>query len=146
MSAIKSNENQGLSGLKKRSATVDFRIEGVSLENKRICIALTKIYGVGKVVAKRLCQDLKIDEDMRPSDMTDEQKTAIREYVKNNLNVEGELKKKVISDIQRKINIQCYQGLRHKRKLPVRGQRTKTNARTRKGKSNPIANKKKVTK
>lgn len=146
MSTIKSNEAQGLASLKKRSAVVDFRIEGVSLENKRICIALTKIYGVGKVIAQKICQDLKIDENIRPSDMSDEQKTAIREYIKNHLNVEGELKKKVISDIQRKISIQCYQGLRHKRKLPVRGQRTKTNARTRKGKSNPIANKKKVTK
>lgn len=140
------NESQGLASLKKRSASVDFRIEGVSLENKRICIALTKIYGIGKTTAQKMCQDLKIDESKRPSDMSDEEKTLIRDYIKNHLKVEGELKKVVISNIQRKINIQCYQGLRHKFKLPVRGQRTKTNARTRKGKSNPIANKKKVTK
>jgi small subunit ribosomal protein S13 len=139
-------QNQGLASLKKRSASVDFRVEGVSLENKRICIALTKIYGIGNTVALKICQDLKINPDKRPSDMTDEEKTAIRDYIKTNLKVEGELKKVVISNIQRKINIQCYQGLRHRYKLPVRGQRTKTNARTRKGKSNPIANKKKVTK
>jgi small subunit ribosomal protein S13 len=139
-------QNQGLASLKKRSASVDFRVEGVSLENKRICIALTKIYGIGNTVALKICQDLNINPDKRPSDMTDEEKTAIRDYIKTNLKVEGELKKVVISNIQRKINIQCYQGLRHRYKLPVRGQRTKTNARTRKGKSNPIANKKKVTK
>lgn len=147
MSTI-TNEKQagGLAGAKKRSAVVDFRIEGVSLENKRICIALTKIYGIGRTIALRICEALKIDPDKRPSDMTDEEKTKIREYVKANLKVEGELKKDVISNIQRKISIQSYQGLRHKFKLPVRGQRTKTNARTRKGKSAPIANKKKVTK
>jgi small subunit ribosomal protein S13 len=139
-------EAQGLASLKKRSANVDFRIEGVSLENKRICIALTKIYGIGNTKALEICKSLKINESKRPADMTDEEKTAIRDYIKNHIIVEGELKKVVISNIQRKINIQCYQGLRHKFKLPVRGQRTKTNARTRKGKSNPIANKKKVTK
>lgn len=142
------NEKQvpASSSNKKRSAVVDFRIEGVSLENKRICIALTKIYGIGNTTAMKICQDLKISPDKRPADMTDEEKTKIREYIKKNVRVEGELKKDVISNIQRKISIQSYQGLRHKFKLPVRGQRTKTNARTRKGKSNPIANKKKVTK
>jgi small subunit ribosomal protein S13 len=146
--SIAKNETQaqGLASLKKRSANVDFRIEGVSLENKRICIALTKIYGVGNTIALQICEALKINPDRRPGDMTDEEKTAIREYIKNHVKVEGDLKKDVISNIQRKINIQCYQGLRHRFKLPVRGQRTKTNARTRKGKSNPIANKKKVTK
>ena len=151
MATVKTNEEQiqpqqGLASLKKRSASVDFRVEGVSLENKRICIALTKIYGIGNTVALKICKELKISPDKRPADMNDEEKTAIRDYIKNHIKVEGELKKVVISNIQRKVSIQCYQGLRHKYKLPVRGQRTKTNARTRKGKSNPIANKKKVTK
>jgi small subunit ribosomal protein S13 len=149
MSTVKTNEqpaNNSLASLKKRSAHVDFRIEGVSLENKRICIALTKIYGIGNTVAMKICKDLQISPDKRPADMNEAEMTQIRDYIKNNVTVEGELKKVVISNIQRKIAINCYQGLRHKYKLPVRGQRTKTNARTRKGKSNPIANKKKVTK
>lgn len=139
-------QTAGITPNKKRSAVVDFRIEGVSLENKRICIALTKIYGIGNTIAMKICEALKINPDKRPADMSDEEKTKIREYIKQHVRVEGELKKDVISNIQRKISIQSYQGLRHKFKLPVRGQRTKTNARTRKGKSNPIANKKKVTK
>jgi small subunit ribosomal protein S13 len=90
---------------------------------------------------------LNIDENVRPSDISDESKTEIREYIKNHLKVEGELKKVVISNIQKKVMLQSYQGLRHKFKLPVRGQRTRTNARTRKGpKTAAIANKKKVAK
>lgn len=132
---------------KKRGGNVDFRIEGVPLENKRICIALTKIYGIGNTVALKMCSELKIDPDKRPSEMGEEEMTAIRNYIKSHLVVEGELKKVVISNIQRKVSINSYQGLRHRYKLPVRGQNTRKNARTRKGKkSNPIANKKKVAK
>lgn len=146
--ATVSNEKQTgtPSSGRRKSAVVDFRIEGVSLEDKRICIALTKIYGIGNTTAMEICNALKLNPDKRTSEMTDEEKITIREYIKKYLKVEGELKKDVISNIQRKISIQSYQGMRHKFKLPVRGQRTKTNARTRKGKSNPIANKKKVTK
>jgi small subunit ribosomal protein S13 len=147
MSTVTTNGSQGLSSLKKRSQSVDFRIEGVSLQNKRLCIALTAIYGIGKVTAKQICKDLQIDENIRPSEITDEQKTIIRDYIKKHLKVEGDLRKVVILNIQQKVNIQSYQGVRHRLKLPARGQRTKTNARTRKGKkSNPVANKKKVTK
>lgn len=137
---------KGLPSLKKRSGNVDLRIEGVSLENKRICIALTKVYGIGRSVAIKICHDLGLDPNKRPSEMDEDEVTGIRNYIKANLTVEGELKKIVISNIQKKVIINCYQGLRHKHKLPVRGQNTRRNARTRKGKSNPIANKKKITK
>jgi small subunit ribosomal protein S13 len=132
---------------RKRGTSIDFRIEGIQLENKRICIALTKIYGIGKPTALKICEELNINPDSRPSDISEEEIAILRDYIKNYIIVEGNLKQIVITNIQRKIAINSYQGLRHRFKLPVRGQNTRKNARTRKGKkTNPIANKKKVTK
>jgi small subunit ribosomal protein S13 len=110
------------------------RLVGVDLpRDKRMEIALTYIYGVGRTRSQEILAATGIDRDLRSKDLTDDQLTQLRDYIEGNLKVEGDLRREVQADIRRKIEIGCYQGLRHRRGLPVRGQRTKTNARTRKG-------------
>ncbi len=121
------------------------RIVGVDLpRDKRMAVALTYIYGVGRTRAAQALEATGISPDLRARDITDEQAVALRDWIEANLQVEGDLRREVAGDIRRKIEIGCYQGLRHRRGLPVRGQRTKTNARTRKGPKRTIAGKKKA--
>lgn len=121
------------------------RIVGVDIPNeKRIVISLTYIYGIGPSTAKKILEATKISEDIRTKDLTDEQLTALRAEVAK-YRTEGDLRREVALNIKRLTEIGCYRGLRHKRGLPVRGQRTRTNARTRKGKRKTIANKKEAT-
>jgi small subunit ribosomal protein S13 len=123
------------------------RLVGVDLpRDKRMEIALTYIFGIGRTRSQEILAATGIDRDLRSKDLSDDQLTQLREYIEGNLKVEGDLRREVQADIRRKIEIGCYQGLRHRRGLPVRGQRTKTNARTRKGPKRTIAGKKKVTK
>ena len=118
------------------------RIVGVDIPNeKRVVVSLTYIYGIGDTTAKKICKDAKVSEDIRVKDLTEEQLAALRnEIVKHK--VEGDLRREVALNIKRLGEIGCYRGLRHRHGLPVRGQRTRTNARTRKGKRKTIANKK----
>ena len=110
------------------------RLMGVDLpRDKRMEIALTYIYGVGRTRSQEILEATGISRDLRTKDLTDDQVAQLRDYIEGNLKVEGDLRREVQADIRRKIEIGCYQGLRHRRGLPVRGQRTKTNARTRKG-------------
>ena len=121
------------------------RLAGVDLpREKRVEIALTYIYGIGRTRSKELLAATGISPDLRARDLTDEDVLALRDYMDANFKTEGDLRREVASDIRRKIEIGCYQGLRHRRGLPVRGQRTKTNARTRKGPKRTIAGKKKA--
>jgi small subunit ribosomal protein S13 len=121
------------------------RLVGVDLpRDKRMEIALTYIYGIGRTRSLEILAATGIERDLRSKDLTDEDLTALRDYIESNLRVEGDLRREVQADIRRKIEIGCYQGLRHRRGLPVRGQRTKTNARTRKGPKRTIAGKKKA--
>jgi small subunit ribosomal protein S13 len=123
------------------------RIAGVDIpREKRLEISLTYVFGIGPSVAKRLCAEVGVDPDTRVRDLTDEEVNRIRAWVDQNLKVEGDLRRDVQNDIKRKMEIGCYQGLRHRRGLPVRGQRTHTNARTRKGPKKTVAGKKKVRK
>ena len=123
------------------------RIAGVDIpREKRLVISLTYIYGIGPSVAKQLCEAVGIDASTRVRDLTEEEVNRIRTWVDTNLKVEGDLRREVQQDIKRKMEIGCYQGLRHRRGLPVRGQRTHTNARTRKGPKKTVAGKKKVRK
>lgn len=123
------------------------RIAGTDLpRDKRVEIGLTYIYGVGRTKSRELLQTLDIDIDTKVRDLTDSEVVQIRQYIQNNLTVEGDLRREVAQNIKRKIEIGSYQGLRHRRGLPVRGQRTHTNARSRKGKRVAVAGKKKVTK
>jgi small subunit ribosomal protein S13 len=123
------------------------RISGVDIpREKRLVVALTYIYGVGPTVAQTLCEAVGIDPSTRVRDLTDEEVNKIRVWVEAQLKVEGDLRREVSQDIKRKMEIGCYQGLRHRRGLPVRGQRTHTNARTRKGPKKTVAGKKKVRK
>ena len=121
------------------------RIAGVDLpREKRVDVGLTYIYGIGPSTAKKILAGTKIDPDTRVKDLTNEQEGLIREYIdKNNVIVEGDLRRNVALDIKRLVEVQCYRGVRHRKGLPVRGQRTKTNARTRKGPKRTVANKKK---
>ena len=120
------------------------RIIGVDLpREKRMAIALTYIYGVGRSQAARALVATGIDPNMRSKDLTDDQALALRDWIEANLKVEGDLRREVAADIRRKVEIGCYQGLRHRKGLPVRGQRTHTNARTRKGPRKTVAGKKK---
>ena len=120
------------------------RLMGVDLpRDKRMEIALTYIYGIGRTRSQEILAATSIDRDLRTKDLTDDQVTQLRDYIEGNLKVEGDLRREVQADIRRKIEIGCYQGLRHRRGLPVRGQRTKTNARTRKGPKRTVAGKKK---
>ena len=121
------------------------RLVGVDLpRDKRMEIALTYIFGIGRTRSNEILAATGIDKNMRTKDLTDDQVTVLRDYIEGNLKVEGDLRREVQADIRRKIEIGCYQGLRHRRGLPVRGQRTKTNARTRKGPKRTIAGKKKA--
>ena len=115
------------------------RIAGVDLpKNKRIEIALTYIYGIGRSRAKEIILETGVDPNVRTFNLTDEDIAKIRSYIDNNFKVEGDLRKDVTQNIKRLMEIGCYRGLRHRRGLPVRGQKTKTNARTRKGKRKTV--------
>ena len=121
------------------------RIAGVDIPNqKRIVISLTYIYGIGDTTAEKICKDAGVSVDIRTKNLTDEQLTALRSEVAK-YRTEGDLRREVALNIKRLMEIGCYRGIRHKRGLPVRGQRTRTNARTRKGKRKTIANKKEAT-
>ena len=123
------------------------RISGVNIPtNKKIQIALTYIFGIGPKIAKDICDNASIDKAKRVNELNDEEVTKIRELVETKYSVEGDLRRKISMNIKRLTDLGCYRGLRHRKKLPVRGQRTHTNARTRKGKAIAIAGKKKVTK
>jgi len=122
------------------------RISGVDIpREKRLEISLTYIYGIGRTTAQNICEATGIDRNTRVRDLTDEEVNRIRAYIDGSLKVEGDLRRDVDQDIRRKMEIGCYQGLRHRRGLPVRGQRTHTNARTRKGPKKTVAGKKKAT-
>jgi small subunit ribosomal protein S13 len=121
------------------------RISGVDIpREKRLEIALTYIFGVGRSTALKMCKELGLDHNTRVRNLTEEEVNRIRAYVDANLTVEGDLRRDVQQDIKRKIEIGSYQGVRHRKGLPVRGQRTHTNARTRKGPKKTVANKKKA--
>ena len=123
------------------------RISGVDIpREKRLVISLTYVFGIGRSTAEKICEATGIDESTRTRDLTDEEINKIRAYIDQNLKVEGDLKREVQQDIKRKMEIGSYQGLRHRKGLPVRGQRTHTNARTRKGPKKTVAGKKKVRK
>jgi len=123
------------------------RIAGVDLpRQKRLEIGLTYIYGIGVSTSREMCDRLEINPDTRVDRLTDDEVSRIRTYIQSNLRVEGDLRRVVAQNIKRKMEIGSYQGLRHRRGLPVRGQRTHTNARTRKGRRMAIAGKKKVKK
>lgn len=123
------------------------RIVGVDLpRDKRVEVALTYIFGVGRTSAKQALASTGISSDVRVKDLTEEQVIALRDYIEANLKVEGDLRREVAADIRRKVEIGCYQGIRHRKGLPVRGQRTRTNARGRKGPKKTVAGKKKATK
>ena len=123
------------------------RIAGTDLpREKRVEIGLTYIFGVGPTTSQNMLTELGINPDTRVRDLTDSEVVKIRQFVDGNLTVEGDLRREIAQNIKRKIEIGSYQGLRHRRGLPVRGQRTHTNARTRKGRRMPVAGKKKVTK
>ncbi len=123
------------------------RVAGVDIpREKRLEVALTYIYGVGPTRAKQVCEAVGVDPGTRVRDLTDEEVAQVRSWVDQNLRVEGDLRREVSTDIKRKMEIASYQGLRHRRGLPVRGQRTHTNARTRKGPKKTVAGKKKVRK
>jgi small subunit ribosomal protein S13 len=123
------------------------RIAGIDIpREKRLEISLTYIFGIGRTTAQKICAELGLDPDTRVRDLTDEEVNRIRAYVDANLEVEGDLRREVQQDIRRKMEIGCWQGLRHRKGLPVRGQRTQTNARTRKGPKKTVAGKKKVRK
>ena len=123
------------------------RISGVNIPtNKKIHVALTYIFGIGPKIAGDICFKASIDLSKRVNQLTDEEVNKIREIIDQKHQVEGDLRRKISIDIKRLTDLGCYRGLRHRKKLPVRGQRTHTNARTRKGKAVAIAGKKKVTK
>ncbi len=120
------------------------RIAGVNIPTaKRVPIALTYIHGIGHDSARQICDATNIDQSRRVNDLSDAEVLAIREYIDANLMVEGDLRREAQMNIKRLMDLGCYRGLRHRRNLPVRGQRTHTNARTRKGPARPIAGKKK---
>ena len=123
------------------------RISGVNIPtNKRIHIALRYIFGIGPKIAGDICSEASIDITKRVNQLNDDEVNKIREIIEGNHSVEGDLRRKISMDIKRLTDLGCYRGLRHRKKLPVRGQRTHTNARTRKGKAVAIAGKKKVIK
>jgi small subunit ribosomal protein S13 len=121
------------------------RIAGVDIpRDKRVEIALTYIYGIGLTTARRILEATSVNPDTRVRDLTDDEIIRLRSWIDQNLKVEGDLRREVDQNIKRKIQIGCYQGIRHRRGLPVRGQRTHTNARTRKGPRKTVAGKKKA--
>jgi small subunit ribosomal protein S13 len=120
------------------------RLVGVDLpRDKRLEVALTYIFGVGRTRAKEALTETGVSPDLRVRDMGDEELVKLRDYIEGNFKIEGDLRREIQADIRRKVEIGCYEGLRHRRGLPVRGQRTKTNARTRKGPKRTVAGKKK---
>jgi small subunit ribosomal protein S13 len=123
------------------------RIAGVDLpRDKRLEVGLTYIFGMGQSRARQTCGALGIDPNTKVRDLTDDEVVKVRQFIDSNYRVEGDLRREVTQNIKRKVEIGSYQGIRHRRGLPVRGQRTHTNARTRKGPRTPIAGKKKVVK
>lgn len=123
------------------------RIAGVDIpRDKRVEVSLTYIFGIGRTTAQQACAATEINIDTRVRNLTDDEVQRLRVWIEANVTVEGDLRRDVMQDIKRKVEIGCYQGLRHRRNLPVRGQRTHTNARTRKGPRKAIAGKKKVRK
>ena len=120
------------------------RIAGVDLpKNKRVEIGLTYIFGIGRTTATKILKETGINPDTRVKDLTENDVAALRAYIDANCLVEGDKRRQVAMDIKRLVDIGCYRGVRHRKGLPVRGQRTKTNARTRKGPAKTVANKKK---
>jgi small subunit ribosomal protein S13 len=123
------------------------RISGVDIpREKRLEVSLTYIFGVGRTISQRVCSATDIDPNTRVRDLTEDEVVRLRNWIDANVKVEGDLRRDISQDIKRKMEIGCYQGLRHRRGLPVHGQRTKTNARTRKGPKRTVAGKKKVRK
>jgi len=122
------------------------RIAGVNIPTqKRVQVALTYIHGIGTTKAREICEKVGIPAERRVNQMTDDEVVRIRETIDRDYRVEGDLRREVAMNIKRLMDLGCYRGLRHRKNLPVRGQRTHTNARTRKGKARPIAGKKKAT-
>ncbi|MPY58252.1 30S ribosomal protein S13 [Streptomyces spongiae] len=120
------------------------RVSGVDIpRDKRVEVALTYVFGIGRTLSQLTLAETGVNPNTRVRDLTEEELVKIREYVDNNIKTEGDLRREIQADIRRKVEIGCYQGLRHRRGLPVRGQRTSTNARTRKGPRRAIAGKKK---
>jgi small subunit ribosomal protein S13 len=122
------------------------RVAGADIPDaKRVEIALTYIYGIGRTRSVKILEQTKVDKNIRVKDLTDDQLVAIRDFIEGTFKVEGDLRRDVAADIRRKVEIGSYQGIRHRKGLPVHGQRTKTNARTRKGPKRTVAGKKKAT-
>ncbi len=123
------------------------RIAGVNIPTaKRVVIALTYIHGIGRISAEKICQEIGIPAERRVNDLTDDELVRIRETIDQEFQVEGDLRREVAMNVKRLMDLGCYRGRRHRRGLPVRGQRTHTNARTRKGPAKAIAGKKRVLK
>jgi small subunit ribosomal protein S13 len=123
------------------------RIAGVDIpREKRLEISLTYIFGIGRTMSQQVCDDTGMSRDTRVRDLTDEEVARLRAYIDNNLKVEGDLRREIAQNIKRKMEIGSYQGLRHRKGLPVHGQRTRTNARTRKGPKKTVAGKKRARK
>jgi small subunit ribosomal protein S13 len=123
------------------------RVAGADIPDaKRVEIALTYIYGIGRTRSVKILEETKVDKNIRVKDLTDDQLVAIRDFIEGTFKVEGDLRRDVQADIRRKVEIGSYEGIRHRKGLPVRGQRTKTNARTRKGPKRTVAGKKKAAK
>jgi small subunit ribosomal protein S13 len=120
------------------------RIAGVDLPNKHVEIALTYIFGLGRTSARKICESTKIDPNKKMNDLSSDEVAELRKVIENDYKVEGRLRSETALNIKRLMDIGCYRGLRHRRGLPVNGQRTRTNARTRKGKRKTVANKKKA--
>ena len=121
------------------------RISGVNIPSgKRIEVALTYVYGIGATRAKQICKVASLDANKRVNSLTEDELSKVRDIVEKNYTVEGDLRREITGNLKRLIDLGCYRGLRHRKGLPVRGQRTNTNARTRKGKSAPISGKKKA--
>ena len=120
------------------------RIAGVDLPNKHVDIALTYIYGIGRSSARKICEKTKVDSHKMINDLDQDELAKIRTLIDSEYNVEGHLRSEIGLNIKRLMDIGCYRGLRHRKGLPCRGQRTRTNARTRKGKKKTVANKKKA--
>jgi len=121
------------------------RISGVNIPSgKRVEVALTYIYGIGATRAKKICKGAKLDPNKRVNSLTEDELSIIRNVIEKNFTVEGDLRRDNAVNLKRLVDLGCYRGLRHRKGLPVRGQRTHTNARTRKGKSSPVAGKKKA--
>ncbi len=119
------------------------RIAGVDLPNKHVDVALTYIYGIGHTSARKICAATGVDPEKRTSDLSQDEVNKLRTVIENDFRVEGRLRTEISLNIKRLMDIGCYRGIRHRRGLPVRGQRTKTNARTRKGKRKTVAGKRK---